>query len=295
MENYTEKKCPICKNPINAGDEDVVCPSCSVTYHKNCWDKNGGCSTYGCSCNHEPPKTVNYADSADLGGLSPKSDNPTVQRRNNRISTPVIVLIILLMVILIVLLIFFLVPPKVKTITLSESDITLEKDDTENVSYTITPGRAEGRVNITWESTDPGVATVDNNGNINAVGRGSCTISANADDISSYVQVTVTAGPDFYQIFDDCSLDEEWATIGYDGKYLKIDTNPYDRDEELDYAAYLGIDMVNMSLGLPSSLMEKMETTVALDGRQEETYDDVTVSWRYHPDQGLEVTYESND
>lgn len=100
--------------------------------------------------------------------------------------------------------------------------------------------------------------------------------------------------PDLNQIFAECALESKWANVGSDGSYLSIDTNPYDLDGHSEYSAYLGVLEVNEKLGLPESLTEKMNRTSALDGRQTETYDDVTVSWKYHPDQGLEVTYELN-
>ena len=89
-----------------------------------------------------------------------------------------------------------------------------------------------------------------------------------------------------------------WATVGSDGSYLSVDTNPFDRDDDgLAYpAAYEAIKKINKALGLPESLIEEMGTTTALQGRQSETFDKqgVTVSWKYHPDNGLEVTYKKN-
>ena len=126
------------------------------------------------------------------------------------------------------------------------------------------------------------------------MGDGACTITVSAGGKSDTISVIVKTGPDFSKIFDDCELDTEWAKIGYDGSYLTIDTNPDDEDDYTNYAAYLSIYAVNLELGLPDSLTEKMGQTSALDGRQTQIYDDVTVSWKYHPNQGLEVTYEAN-
>ncbi len=42
------KVCPYCRFPIKAGEEVVVCPSCAVPHHTDCWRENGGCTTYGC-------------------------------------------------------------------------------------------------------------------------------------------------------------------------------------------------------------------------------------------------------
>lgn len=45
-------------------------------------------------------------------------------------------------------------------------------------------------------------------------------------------------------------------------------------------------------LGFKESLNEKMETTRAMDGKQDETAGNIQVTWSYHPDKGLEVMYE---
>ena len=89
-----------------------------------------------------------------------------------------------------------------------------------------------------------------------------------------------------------------WATLGSDGSYLYIDTNPFDRDDDgLAYpAAYDAIKNVNNALGLPDSLITEMGKTTAMDGRQSQSFDKkgITVAWKYHPDKGLEVTYKKN-
>ena len=40
--------CPICCSEIIQQDEQTICPHCNVCYHKECWDDNQGCATYGC-------------------------------------------------------------------------------------------------------------------------------------------------------------------------------------------------------------------------------------------------------
>ena len=85
-----------------------------------------------------------------------------------------------------------------------------------------------------------------------------------------------------------------WATIGSDGSYLEIDTNPNNKDDYVNTEAYRAIEKVNDALGLPSYLFSEMGKTTALMGRQSETFDslDLSVSWSYHPDNGLVVTYK---
>ncbi len=101
------------------------------------------------------------------------------------------------------------------------------------------------------------------------------------------------AGPDFQAIFDTY-CDSDWAAVGSDGSYLSVDTNPSDLDDYIDYDALEALYSINAELGLPDSLMEDMSSTTALMGKQSEDFPDqgVSVSWSYHPDMGMEVTYK---
>ena len=85
---------------------------------------------------------------------------------------------------------------------------------------------------------------------------------------------------------------ESWCTFGEDGSYMTIDTNPYDIEDYLDYDAWEAIPQVNEDLGFPDSTYENMGRTRALDGAQSAEVEGFRVSWRYHPNNGLEVTYE---
>ena len=51
---------------------------------------------------------------------------------------------------------------------------------------------------------------------------------------------------------------------------------------------------MNKNLGLPDSLWNDMIHTNAIMEKQTETFEDIgiKVSWTYHPDYGLEVTYK---
>lgn len=87
---------------------------------------------------------------------------------------------------------------------------------------------------------------------------------------------------------------KSWCTIADDGSYMKIDTNPYDLNDYFEADAYYELERINKDLGFSSAVLEKMGETTALDGRQTEESKKATVSWKYHPDNGLEVTYEWN-
>lgn len=95
----------------------------------------------------------------------------------------------------------------------------------------------------------------------------------------------------FRDVYSDYTI-----TIADDASYLMIDTNPFDYKSDTSLAD-TGLDHVetlNKTLGLPDWLYKEMLNTRALDGRQKESFDQVTVTWSYHPDQGLEVIYRTN-
>ena len=99
----------------------------------------------------------------------------------------------------------------------------------------------------------------------------------------------------FYTVYSECSCSFPWADVGTD--YLSIDTNPYDYDSDSSssttYAskALSAIRSANSKLSLPSYIYDEMLETRAIDGRQSYSGTKVNVSWRYHPDTGLEVRY----
>ena len=42
--------CPFCLGALGAEESTHSCPACHAVHHKECWDENGGCSVYGCTC-----------------------------------------------------------------------------------------------------------------------------------------------------------------------------------------------------------------------------------------------------
>jgi len=43
--------CPYCQTNIKESADKIVCPDCHTPHHKECWDENKGCTTYGCRSN----------------------------------------------------------------------------------------------------------------------------------------------------------------------------------------------------------------------------------------------------
>ena len=48
MNEHVGKICPVCKSNIAAIDNVTVCPECDMPHHTECWNMNGGCSTFAC-------------------------------------------------------------------------------------------------------------------------------------------------------------------------------------------------------------------------------------------------------
>ncbi|MBI5404029.1 MAG: DUF4440 domain-containing protein [Ignavibacteriae bacterium] len=43
--------CPYCQTNIKEAADKVICPDCHTPHHRECWEENRGCTTYGCSGN----------------------------------------------------------------------------------------------------------------------------------------------------------------------------------------------------------------------------------------------------
>lgn len=87
------------------------------------------------------------------------------------------------------------------------------------------------------------------------------------------------------------------------GDYFMLDTYPdeYKNMDDLLVSILLpdaqdnaleAIRYANEELGFNGSVYSQMMNTTALMGRQSAENDKYRVSWTYHPDDGLEVTYE---
>lgn len=82
----------------------------------------------------------------------------------------------------------------VSKVTLNETSTALVVGSTKQLIATVEPANADDST-VTWKSGDTNVATVDQNGNVTAVGVGSTTITATAGGKSATCTVIVTAKP----------------------------------------------------------------------------------------------------
>ena len=82
--------------------------------------------------------------------------------------------------------------PAVETVTLTQTTLSLLKgQQSEAIGVTISP--SESPQTVTWSSSDKNVATVDENGVVTAVGKGTATITATSNyTISKFASCVVT-------------------------------------------------------------------------------------------------------
>ena len=43
------RTCPYCLSPFFRSSRAVICRVCGTPHHADCWQENGGCTTYGCT------------------------------------------------------------------------------------------------------------------------------------------------------------------------------------------------------------------------------------------------------
>lgn len=105
---------------------------------------------------------------------------------------------------------------------------------------------------------------------------------------------------EFERVSDECL--QIAGRITRDDDFFKLDTYP-DFYKDTDYSwmyelsgtqekVLEAIRYANDELGFNGSVYSQMLNTTALMGRQSAETDKYRVSWTYHPDDGLEVTYE---
>lgn len=88
---------------------------------------------------------------------------------------------------------------------------------------------------------------------------------------------------------ENCNVESNpWITIGDEGQSLSMNS----LGEESDGAEFDDVFCVLDALNTPDSVLNRMNTTRALDGRQSADWDTFSASWGYHPDNGLDVVID---
>ncbi len=286
-------RCPNCGAILSPGQE--FCHKCGSAANVSSLRK---CSNCGASLTDDQefcPKCGKRFNS-----LSKKKNSATINSYNDNISKRnstkrkriiIISTIIIIIAVLGIGGVLLFSRLGVDSITLSRSSIELRSDGSQVLTAKVMPESATSK-KISWKSSDESVAKVTEDGKVKAVGDGTCEITATVGGKSATAKVTVKSGADFRSIYNEC-CSSAYASVASDGSYLQIDTNPHDLDDFDSTEALASIYAVHEKLGLPDSVLNKMLSTSAMDGRQEDKVGDVSVSWRYHPDRGLEVMYEN--
>lgn len=114
-------------------------------------------------------------------------------------------------------------PVLVESISLDPAEWSGFEGEIFQINAIITPDEAENKT-IEWTSSDISIATVDNNGLVNAIKDGSCIISArttDGSDLSAECIITSISGID--NIFTDA--DESFDIYNVHGLLIKKDCN----------------------------------------------------------------------
>lgn len=86
-------------------------------------------------------------------------------------------------------------------VSLDKTSLTLTEGDSSKLTATVNPNNANNK-NVTWASSNTGVVTVDNNGNVTAVKAGTAAITVTTADggFTATCQVTVNEKPASYSV-----------------------------------------------------------------------------------------------
>lgn len=83
--------------------------------------------------------------------------------------------------------------------------------------------------------------------------------------------------------------DDTWIDVGDGGRSVSMKST----GEESPGADLGDIVCVLTELEIPDSVMSRLDSTRALDGRQEATWNEFSASWGYHPDSGIDIVIEA--
>lgn len=83
-------------------------------------------------------------------------------------------------------------PAPLQSIVIKEQSVLLEKGDTQTLTVEFNPDKTTDSKNITWESSDTAVVTIDANGTVTGLSNGTSTITARTDNgLTAETTITV--------------------------------------------------------------------------------------------------------
>ena len=271
--------CKECGGQIPEGA--ATCPECGSPIEVEMPTAAAGVSRFCTKCGTQLGENQQFCPNCG-------TKTGTVGKSKKKIIIPAAAAVVLALA---AVLIVFLIPPKVESVEVPQNFVELKAEETFQATYTINPEKA-AKTKAEWTSNNELVATVDDTGLITAVADGTADITVTAKDKSAVITVTVKTGPDFEAICKKVGGSSMYIVLASDGSYLSVDTNPSDTKYGASNDVLDKVKTINKELGLPDSVYQKMLETNSLDGRVSDTYNGVKVSWKYHPEKGLEVMYE---
>ncbi len=277
MENYNVKVCPYCNTEIREGDDVKVCASCGVAHHWNCWLANKGCTTPGC-----PEQYVDQRPAQEPVYQEPVYQQPVYQQPVYQ--QPV----------------YQAPPAAAPTYAYPAAAPAPEAPKSNKCAVLAIIFGAIGMIPfLNFIFLLPaiilaiiGIAT--GKGKKKGAMIASIVVVVISLIISIAWMSVVFGREDFNDKYSHISY-ESWCYISSDGETMTIDSNPYNEEyyytEEVSGQAYTYVQIINSELGFSSTVYDEMMETSWNDGTQYRYADGYSVSWTYHPDQGLEVTY----
>ncbi len=90
----------------------------------------------------------------------------------------------------------------------------------------------------------------------------------------------------FTEAVEACVEDSAYGVeLADEGRSITFDMKG---EDDLIGAEMSDIACVFAELDIPTAVSSHISQTTSMDGRQTETWDNITVSWSYHPDRGLD-------
>ena len=100
---------------------------------------------------------------------------------------------------------------KVESVSINKSNLTLTVGDSFTLKAVVKPSDADNK-NISWKSSNAGVASVNTDGNVTAISVGSATITVTTDDGAKSATCEVTVKEKTYNV-EGVTLDQETITL----------------------------------------------------------------------------------
>lgn len=105
------------------------------------------------------------------------------------------------------------------------------------------------------------------------------------------VSVALTPNP-LVEAVSSCSLDGSDGIELADGdETLIVDT---EGNEDFSGASYDDLACLLAALNVPERIINSMNSTSSLDGNVTDSFDNINMSWRYHPDSGVNLAVSMN-